>query len=70
MFQPHGTELRKFIRTSGEHPPVLRPFDNSYHNDVIQQRNAVSSTSEEAYWDDRIHYIDMDASNLGGGIAR
>ena len=26
------------------------------------------TTSEEAYWDDRIHYIDIDASNLGGGI--
>ena len=26
------------------------------------------TTSEEAHWDDRIHYIDMDASNLGGGI--
>ena len=38
---------------------------------MIQQRNAVLAgltTSEEAYWDDRIHYIDMDASNLGGGI--
>ena len=43
----------------------------TYHNDVIQQRNAVLAgltTSEEAHWDDRIHYIDIDASNLGGGI--
>ena len=46
-------------------------FDNSYHNDMIQQRNSVEarlSNSEEAHWNDRIHYIDVDASNLGGGI--
>ena len=46
-------------------------FDTGYHNDVIQQRNAVRAgltNSEEAHWDSRIHYIDIDANNLGGGI--
>ncbi len=67
-----GQNPGKFIRNLPENTHLFYgSFDNSYHNDVIQQRNAVLAgltTSEEAYWDDRIHYIDVDASNLGGGL--
>ena len=67
-----GQNPGKFIRNLPENTQLFYgSFDNSYHNDVIQQRNAVLAgltASEEAYWDDRIHYIDIDASNLGGGI--
>ena len=67
-----GQNPGKFIRNLPANTHLFYgSFDNSYHNDVIQQRNAVLAgltTSEEAYWDDRIHYIDVDASNLGGGI--
>ena len=67
-----GQNPGKFIRNLPANTHLFYgSFDNSYHNDVIQQRNAVLAgltTSEEAYWDDRIHYIDIDASNLGGGI--
>ena len=67
-----GQNPGKFIRNLPSNTHLFYgSFDNSYHNDVIQQRNAVLAgltTSEETYWDDRIHYIDMDASNLGGGI--
>tara|TARA_B100001564_G_scaffold103462_1_gene85403 strand:- start:7946 stop:10981 length:3036 start_codon:yes stop_codon:yes gene_type:complete len=67
-----GQNPGKFIRNLPLNTHLFYgSFDNSYHNDVIQQRNAVLAgltTSEEAHWDDRIHYIDMDASNLGGGI--
>ena len=67
-----GQNPGKFIRNLPENTHLFYgSFDNSYHNDVVQQRNAVLAgltTSEEAYWDDRIHYIDIDASNLGGGL--
>lgn len=67
-----GQNPGKFIRNLPANTHLFYgSFDNSYHNDVIQQRNAVLAgltNSEEAYWDDRIHYIDVDASNLGGGI--
>jgi hypothetical protein len=67
-----GQNPGKFIRNLPLNTHLFYgSFDNSYHNDVIQQRNAVLaglSTSEEAHWDDRIHYVDMDASNLGGGL--
>ena len=67
-----GQNPGKFIRNLPANTHLFYgSFDNSYHNDVIQQRNAVLaglSTSEEAHWDSRIHYIDVDASNLGGGI--
>ena len=67
-----GQNPGKFIRNLPLNTHLFYgSFDNSYHNDVIQQRNAVLaglSTSEEAHWDSRIHYIDVDASNLGGGI--
>ena len=62
----------KFIRNLPENTHLFYgSFDTTYRNDVVQQRNAVLSgltASEEAYWDDRIHYIDMDASNIGGGL--
>ena len=62
----------KFIRNLPENTHLFYgSFDNSYHSDVVNQRNAVLaglSISEEAHWDARIHYIDMDASNLGGGL--
>ena len=67
-----GQNPGKFIRNLPANTHLFYgSFDNSYHNDIIQQRNAVLaglSTSEEAHWDSRIHYIDVDASNLGGGI--
>ena len=67
-----GQNPGKFIRNLPANTHLFYgSFDNSYHNDVIQQRNAVLAgltASEEAYWDDRIHYIDIDASNLGGGL--
>ena len=46
-------------------------FDNSYHSDVINQRTAVENAlnpSEEAYWNQRIHYIDQRANSIGGGL--
>ncbi len=46
-------------------------FDNSYHSDVIDRRTAVENAlnpSEEAYWNDRIHYIDQRANSIGGGL--
>lgn len=67
-----GQNPGKFIRNLPENTHLFYgSFDTTYHNDVVQQRNAVLAgltTSEEAYWDDRIHYIDMDASNIGGGL--
>jgi len=67
-----GQNPGKFIRNLPANTHLFYgSFDNSYHNDIIQQRNAVLaglSASEEAHWDSRIHYIDVDASNLGGGI--
>lgn len=67
-----GQNPGKFIRNLPENTHLFYgSFDNSYHNDVIQQRNAVQAgltNSEEAQWNNRIHYIDVDASNLGGGI--
>lgn len=67
-----GQNPGKFIRNLPANTHLFYgSFDNSYHNDILQQRNAVLaglSTSEEAHWDSRIHYIDIDASNLGGGI--
>lgn len=46
-------------------------FDSSYHNDVTTRKSAVLnalSSQEEGHWNSRIHYIDMDASNLQGGL--
>ncbi|DAC55918.1 MAG TPA: hypothetical protein D7I11_02140, partial [Candidatus Poseidoniales archaeon] len=67
-----GQNPGKFIRNLPQNTHLFYgSFDNSYHNDVIQQRNAVQAgltNSEEAQWNNRIHYIDVDASNLGGGI--
>ena len=67
-----GQNPGKFIRNLPENTHLFYgSFDNSYHSDVTQQRNAVLAgltSSEEAHWDNRIHYIDMDASNLGGGL--
>ena len=67
-----GQNPGRFIRNLPDNTHLFYgSFDNTYHNDVIQQRNAVLAgltTSEEAKWDNRIHYIDVDASNLGGGI--
>ena len=46
-------------------------FDSSYHNDVLSRKSDVEARlnpSEEEKWDGRIHYIDMDASNIQGGL--
>ena len=67
-----GQNAGRFVRNLPDNTQLFYgSFDNSYHDDVIQRRSAVLaglSTQEEAYWDDRIHYIDMDASNIGGGL--
>ena len=46
-------------------------FDSSYHNDILSRKSDVEARlnpSEEEKWDGRIHYIDMDASNIQGGL--
>ena len=46
-------------------------FDSTYNNDVKSRKNAVENTlnaDEELKWENRIHYIDMDMSNAGGGL--
>ena len=46
-------------------------FDTSYHSDVIDRRTAVENSlnpSEEAKWNDRIHYIDQRATSITGGL--
>ena len=46
-------------------------FDSTYHSDVIERRTAVENAlnpSEEAYWNQRIHYIDQRANSIGGGL--
>ena len=67
-----GQNPGRFIRNLPENTQLFYgSFDSGYHLDVTQQRNAVQaglSNTEEAYWDTRIHYIDMDASNIGGGL--
>ena len=48
-------------------------FDSSYHNDVTSRKSDVESRlnpSEEQEWSGRIHYIDMDASNIQGGLGQ
>ncbi len=69
-----GQNPGKFIRNLPENMHLFYgSFDNSYHNDVIQQRSSVLAgltATEEEQWNDRIHYIDVDASNLGGGLGQ
>jgi len=46
-------------------------FDSTYHNDVTSRKTAVLNAlnpDEEEKWMDRIHFIDQDASNIGGGL--
>ena len=46
-------------------------FDSTYHNDVASRKSDVESRlspTEEAKWMSRIHFIDMDASNIQGGL--
>ena len=48
-------------------------FDSSYHNDITSRKSDVESRlnpSEEEEWSGRIHYIDMDASNIQGGLGQ
>tara|TARA_B100000003_G_scaffold58663_1_gene52139 strand:- start:446 stop:3487 length:3042 start_codon:yes stop_codon:yes gene_type:complete len=48
-------------------------FDSTYHNDVLSRKSDVEARlnpSEEEQWDGRIHYIDMDASNIQGGLGQ
>ena len=56
-----GQNPGKFIRNLPSNTHLFYgSFDSSYHNDVIQQRNAVRAgltNSEEAHWNNRIHYI-------------
>ena len=64
-----GQNPGKFVRNLPANTHLFYgSFDNKYHNDVIQQRNAVlAGLTPRKKLDDRIHYIDIDASNLGGG---
>ena len=46
-------------------------FDSTYHSDILSRKSDVESKlnpSEEEKWSGRIHYIDMDASNIQGGL--
>ena len=46
-------------------------FDSTNHNDITSRKSDVESKlnpSEELEWSGRIHYIDMDASNIQGGL--
>ena len=48
-------------------------FDSTYHNDITSRKSDVESRlnpSEELEWSGRIHYIDMDASNIQGGLGQ
>ena len=61
-----------FIRRLPENTQLFfGSFDSSYHSDVINRKSAVLnalSSTEEQHWNPRIHYIDMDASNIQGGL--
>ena len=46
-------------------------YDNSYNSDVTSRKTAVMNAlnpDEELKWQDRIHYINQDASTIGGGL--
>ena len=46
-------------------------YDSTYHNDMVNKRTDVEnrlSNAEEEKWQDRIHYIDMRATNIQGGL--
>lgn len=46
-------------------------YDSSYHNDVVNKRSDVESrlsSAEEEKWENRIHYIDIRANNIQGGL--
>lgn len=48
-------------------------FDSTYHNDITSRKSDVEARlnpSEEEEWSGRIHYIDMDASNIQGGLGQ
>ena len=48
-------------------------FDATYHNDVIERKNAVENAlnpSEEIEWNGRIHYIDQRANSISGGLGQ
>lgn len=67
-----GQNPGKFIRNLPLNTQLFYgSFDSTYHNDIISQRTAVQSglsSSEEDHWNSRIHYIDTDANNIGGGL--
>ena len=67
-----ATNPGTFIRNLPENTHLFYgSFDSSYHNDVISRKSDVEARlnpSEEEQWDGRIHYIDMDASNIQGGL--
>ncbi len=48
-------------------------FDSTYHSDITSRKSDVEARlnpSEEQEWSGRIHYIDMDASNIQGGLGQ
>ena len=69
-----STNPGTFIRNLPENTHLFYgSFDSSYHNDVLSRKSDVEARlnpSEEEQWDGRIHYIDMDASNIQGGLGQ
>lgn len=67
-----ATNPGTFIRNLPENTHLFYgSFDSTYHSDVLSRKSDVESKlnpSEEEKWDGRIHYIDMDASNIQGGL--
>ncbi len=46
-------------------------FDSSYYNDITERKTAVENSlnpSEEDDWNGRIHYINLRASSISGGL--
>ena len=69
-----STNPGTFIRNLPENTHLFYgSFDSTYHNDVLSRKSDVEARlnpSEEEKWDGRIHYIDMDASNIQGGLGQ
>jgi len=67
-----GQNAGRFIRNLPLNTQLFYgSFDSTYHTDVTQRQSAVLAgltAQEEAHWNDRIHFIDTDANNIGGGL--
>ena len=69
-----STNPGTFIRNLPENTHLFYgSFDTSYHSDILSRKSDVEARlnpDEEEKWEDRIHYIDMDASNIQGGLGQ